>query len=244
MHGADKRSAAQVAASPLTRGRGRPRKDTSSSVSTRELILESAGKLFAANGYASTSVSDIATEAGIQQSSVYYYFDNKEAILRSSSSINRESLSFAVELSQRSDDVHLRLYDLLYYDTLHLCNSPLDFNEVERLAEADPKDFSDFWDDYRKLRDITCGLIAEGVGNGIFRPCDEDLAACAMLSLNEGLQKRYRTQEGHSYGSDNPFVVPPRSPGDYAGLSAITSLRSVVVEQDVLGSLEHRIPVI
>jgi AcrR family transcriptional regulator len=55
--------------------RNRPARDK------RQLILDSAIKVFARNGYHGSRVSDIAREAGIAYGLVYHYFKNKEEIL-------------------------------------------------------------------------------------------------------------------------------------------------------------------
>ena len=47
----------------------------------RELILDSAIRVFARTGYHGSRVSDIAKEAGIAYGLVYHYFKNKEQIL-------------------------------------------------------------------------------------------------------------------------------------------------------------------
>ena len=44
---------------------------------TRELILAAAEKCFAQNGYADTSMSSIAGEAGMHQPGIFYYFKTK-----------------------------------------------------------------------------------------------------------------------------------------------------------------------
>jgi AcrR family transcriptional regulator len=47
---------------------------------TREQILAAAAKLFAQQGYATTTLRQIADAAGIKAGSVYYHFDGKDAI--------------------------------------------------------------------------------------------------------------------------------------------------------------------
>ena len=49
----------------------------------RETILRAAIKVFAGNGYFSSKVSDIASEAGIADGTVYLYFKSKDEILHS-----------------------------------------------------------------------------------------------------------------------------------------------------------------
>src|SRR5258706_11663926 len=49
----------------------------------REAILRAAIRVFAHNGYFSSKVADIASEAGVADGTVYLYFKNKEEILHS-----------------------------------------------------------------------------------------------------------------------------------------------------------------
>lgn len=56
------------------------RKDPGSSVRRREL-LDLAAKLFAERGFRSTTVRDIADEAGILSGSLYHHFDSKESMV-------------------------------------------------------------------------------------------------------------------------------------------------------------------
>lgn len=53
----------------------------SKSEKSRDLILESAAKLFRRQGFSATTLRQIASLAKIEAGSIYYYFDSKEAIL-------------------------------------------------------------------------------------------------------------------------------------------------------------------
>ena len=53
----------------------------SKSEKSRDLILESAAKLFRRQGFSATTLRQIASMAEIKAGSVYYYFNSKEAIL-------------------------------------------------------------------------------------------------------------------------------------------------------------------
>lgn len=48
----------------------------------RSRILRAAGKLFAAHGYEATTMQDIVTEARTSIGNIYFYFENKEALMR------------------------------------------------------------------------------------------------------------------------------------------------------------------
>lgn len=54
-----------------------------SDTTTKERILDVSIDLFSKNGYAETSLRDIARKVGIKASSIYYYFESKEEILDS-----------------------------------------------------------------------------------------------------------------------------------------------------------------
>lgn len=58
-------------------------------VDKRTQIMDASLKLFAEHGYLSTSVSQIAKEAGVAKGLIYSYFESKEEILRS---ITREGI--------------------------------------------------------------------------------------------------------------------------------------------------------
>lgn len=225
-----------------TRLRGRPRRDGSSSdASPRDSIVRAATYLFAEYGFASTTITQIAAKAGLQQSSIYYWFSSKEQILQATLGVNRKALNFADDVIVGSEPVAVKLYRLLHYDTHELCISSLDFNEVERLAESRSEEFSDFWRDYASLHQHVCALIDEGVVAGEFECADSELAASAALCLNEGFQKRYRSQAQHSVESSNPFVLHQQNtPAEYARMSAYITLRSLMsnIDQRAIISLQ------
>ena len=60
---------------PTGRPRARPRFDR------RAQLLQAAAAVVARNGYANTSMKDIAAEAGVAQALLHYYFDSKEELL-------------------------------------------------------------------------------------------------------------------------------------------------------------------
>lgn len=89
------------------------------------------------------------------------------------------ALSYATEMLAGPGAPEVRLFRLLCYDTLQLYRSPWDFNEIERLAEAQPDDFADFWHDYAQLHGLVVSLIEDGITCGAFRGCDPAQAATA-----------------------------------------------------------------
>jgi TetR/AcrR family transcriptional regulator len=58
------------------------RRDTSSTVSTRDAVFESAAALFASGGFDGVSVDDIARDAAVNKAMIYYHFADKLALYR------------------------------------------------------------------------------------------------------------------------------------------------------------------
>jgi AcrR family transcriptional regulator len=208
---------------------GRPRSaGTASGGSPRDEIVAAATRLFAQQGYGHTTMSDIARAVGLQQSSLYYWFRRKELILQAALTVNRTPLQFIGRVGAGSGSPSLKLYRLLRYDTRQLCLSPLDFNEIERLAENQPDEFADFWRDYTRLHEWVASLVRAGIDEGELVECDPEETAAGLLCLNEGMQKRFRYQERHKPGSESPFVHTPQTAERWAELVATTSLRSLL----------------
>lgn len=90
---------------PAQRRRGRPPKGTRGD--TRQELLDAALRLFAQQGYAATTVRQIADEVGIRDSAIYAHFESKSELLDAlvqeagPSSVDDLGFDFA-RLSERS----------------------------------------------------------------------------------------------------------------------------------------------
>lgn len=56
-------------------------KQTAKAIETRQLLLNTALRLFATKGFASTTMRAIAKESGLSLGSAYYYFESKDDII-------------------------------------------------------------------------------------------------------------------------------------------------------------------
>lgn len=217
---------------------GRPRSSGESAIGpARDEIVAAATRLFAKHGYASTTMKAIAEAAGLRQPSVYYWFRRKEEILRATLAIGRSSSELLERLEDEPGSVAVKLYRFLRADTLELCLSPCDFNEIERAAEQTPEEFEDFWTDYRDLQRRLAGLVAAGIEAGDFVEVEPELTSICLLTLDEGAQKRFRNRHAHRPGAANPFRYAVHAATDYADLVATTSLRSLLTRPDQLEAI-------
>lgn len=176
------------------RALGRPRADQSAvpGSSPRADIVDAATRLFSEKGYAQTTMSDIARAVGLQQSSLYYWFRNKEQLLGETLLVNRAPLKFIAEVGAGSGSPAVKLYRLLRFDTMQLAMSPIDFNEIQRIAHAQRADFHQFWSDYERLLQWVVDLLGAAVSEGRFIECDREQTAGILLNFDEGAQKRTR----------------------------------------------------
>jgi len=173
---------------------GRPRNDADAAptASPRAGIVNAATKLFSEKGYAQTTMSDIARASGLQQSSLYYWFRNKEQLLQETLLVNRAPLKFIAEVGAGSGSPAVKLYRLLRFDTMQLAMSPIDFNEIQRIAHEQRSEFHQFWTDYERLKDWVVDLIGAAINEGKFIDCDKQDIAGILLNFDEGAQKRTR----------------------------------------------------
>ncbi len=172
---------------------GRPRNAPATpTAAPRDGIINAATKLFSERGYAQTTMSDIARAAGLQQSSLYYWFRNKEQLLQETLLVNRAPLKFIAEVGAGSGSPALKLYRLLRFDTMQLAMSPIDFNEIQRIAHDQRSEFHQFWTDYERLKQWVVDLIGAAIAEGKFIDCDRDETAGLLLNFDEGAQKRTR----------------------------------------------------
>jgi len=225
------------------RGGGRPRLVAApdpvadAATSPRDDIVAAATRLFAERGYAATTMSDIARAVGLQQSSLYYWFRRKELILAEALVVNRSPLDFIGRVGAGSGSPALKLYRLLRFDTRQLALAPVDFNEIERIAENQPDAFADFWRDYTRLHEWVVSLLRAGADEGLFVDVPPDETATALLCFNEGVQKRYRHQARHAPGQGNPFAHRPLDAERWATIVATTAIRSLLRRPEDLDAI-------
>lgn len=182
----------------------------------------------------------IARAAGLKQQSLYYWFPRKEQILQATLAVNRVSLDFIDSLTSVPDSPALKLYRLVRYDTLQLCLSPVDFNEIEQLAAKQPDVFEGFWRDYDRLVRGVAAFITDGIALGQLLSVDVELTALGVLTFDEGMQKRYRHRAQHSPDAGVPFRYPQYSAVDYADFVAVTSIRSLLVRPDDIRLIQQQ----
>jgi TetR/AcrR family transcriptional regulator len=158
-----------------------------------EGILAAAGQLFGELGIAGATMAGIATRAGLRQSSIYYYFANRDAIV--AMLVERANV-IPLELVQRIEAAGgssgAMLHAFIRGDVEALCRLPFDINDIHRIAARDRSRFASYWGERERLERRLAVIIRAGVDDGTLRPVKPRLAALTILANDEGTQNWYR----------------------------------------------------
>ena len=173
---------------------GRPRRSgTPIDGDPRDEILAVASRLFSERGVAATTMAEIARRSGLQQSSVYHYFGNKEQVLGAIvAEANRAPLELVKRIRADGATPVVQLYRIIRADVAALCALPYDLNELHRLAARDPKTFARYWKERERLEVAFAEVIADGVDAGELQKVDARLAALTVMSNDEATQNWMR----------------------------------------------------
>jgi len=205
-----------------------------------------ASRLFGRAGVGSTTMSQIATEAGLKQSSLYYYFGSKEEVLAAIvARANVVPLEWLDAIEREGGLPAVQLYRFVRGDVMALCALPFDINEVHRVAARDRRQFDRYWKERRALQRRIASIVTEGTRGGALRDVPADLTALTVMSNDEAVQNWYRL--------DRRAVKDPRDVGTFvadltvggllASSSRLPGVRRKADQADFRGSIERIRPV-
>jgi TetR/AcrR family transcriptional regulator, transcriptional repressor of aconitase len=156
----------------------------------REAITLAATRLFAAQGFEQTTVTDIARAAGLSAGSVFYYFPDKRAVFRS---VFERDLPVSVERAARYAEVErpaaaiLDLVAELAADARDPGAAGL-VVELLRQVDRDPELADVVWRTAGIVQESLAGLIARGIADGTVDPAlDPDAAAVWIQTVVDAM---------------------------------------------------------
>jgi TetR/AcrR family transcriptional regulator len=159
----------------------------------RDEILAVASRLFTELGVHGTTMAEIARRSGLQQSSVYYYFANKERVLEAVvAEANRGPLELVTRIRKDGGSPIVQLYRIIRADVIALSALPYDLNELHRVAARDRETFAQYWRERRRLETAVADVVHAAVAAGELRSVDTELAALTLLSNDEATQNWLR----------------------------------------------------
>ena len=158
---------------------------------TREQLVATARELFLRNGYAATSLSDVAETAGYSKGAVYSNFRSKDHLCLSVlDDIRAEQLALLTDAVMRAERIDDRLAAFAAWGETHIGDEAWTTLEVEFLTRArhDDELRREITTRVEAVRGALAQLLealAQELGAGLAMPADK--AAMALLSLGIGL---------------------------------------------------------
>lgn len=206
----------------------------------REAILAVAGRLFAERGFVDTTLKEIARRAGLRTSSLYYYFDGKDAMLHAIvNEVNRVSLDRLAAVNRHGGRPSVRLFSIIRFDVRSLCTLPYDVNEIQRLSTLQEDRFATYWSERQQLNDEVEELLREGIAAGDFRPTDTRLTALTILANDEGVQNWFRPLGEHRLAGRSDAHLGEYTPGEIGTHLARMALDHLLRDRRALPGIER-----
>lgn len=164
----------------------RPKKNASQLASTREQILDTALTILQESGPEAITSRAIAERLGVAHMSLYTYFENQAAILRTLS--QREMAKWQEKqrvFDQRAETEEITgiVQDLLKFFITFARENP----NLYRLAWVMPEVGGETWEENRQRMQATVAqlaiLLQRGMEQDVFEPRDPFLAAGTVLAM-------------------------------------------------------------
>lgn len=158
----------------------------------KELILKTAREILARNGFAKTTLDDIANALGMKKSSLYYYYSNKEALLEDVMNRERDNFCLLIEDALRSNDSTINR--ILNYEKakFEYVAETIKLHELSTsvLLEMKSKMFEQIQIIHNKEIEMLKKVLDEGIKKKEIKKCDTHRIAELILTLSEALRHR------------------------------------------------------
>ncbi len=154
-----------------------------------EHILSVALQLFAERHYGTVSVRDIAEACGINAGLIYYYYENKDELLR-------RALEHAIAELQAGYDLGEQLnasQELTTWLRMHVPIAPILLRMVKIMADYAASNIRDAHTDqliqefYRREQAFLESCLLRGIAQGVFRPVEVQATARAFSLQLDGI---------------------------------------------------------
>ncbi|ADU39612.1 TetR/AcrR family transcriptional regulator [Variovorax paradoxus] len=191
---ADETTTATTAQPHLPQGTGRQRAATQSTDTQRERILQAAAQLFAAQGYANTTMAQIVRALGVTKPFVYYYFRDKQEIFETLSwrpAVDCfTALDFAADDPRRASEKVLEGIERLIRATI--AHHPVAFFPYREPQVYRPEYIAAQKKLAHHFYDLLCPLLEEARRDGDLDFGETKITALAACSLPGFLYSWYR----------------------------------------------------
>ncbi len=167
----------------------------------KQQILKIAQRCFARYGFAKTTLDDIAAGVGVKKASLYYYYENKEAIFRDV--IRLESYGILRQLKQIVDEAASPTAKLFAFARaeVDLFRDYINLHDLSVQVILEVKPLIDkLYEDFRHQQmEILTEVLETGIANGVFRKLEPPKVAHAILIILESIKfKTFQSAAFHS----------------------------------------------
>jgi TetR/AcrR family transcriptional regulator, acrAB operon repressor len=166
---------------------------------TRQMLLESALRVFNRKGYAQTTLEEVAKEAGVTRGALYWHFNNKFEM-------------FQMVLQEKYNEVSSRILDIidsdlkplkklrqLFLEFFHIMSNIKEYRMVEdiQLFRANPEEkyrqlYKSHVEKVKAFREWSKNIVREGIAVGeVDKNLDPELIILAMVSYIAGLKSAW-----------------------------------------------------
>ncbi|WP_349826929.1 TetR/AcrR family transcriptional regulator [Brevibacterium litoralis] len=161
----------------------------------RAEILRAARDTFARKGFDGASIRDIAQEAGLSLSALYYYFPSKQDALHE---LIKNAYTWFIEHASgvirdagesHADQLATLVRFVVRYRTQNTLISRVVLQDTARL---DPERYEDIHELQRASRAVIYDVVAAGMESGTFRVENSEISGRAILAVVNAISLWYR----------------------------------------------------
>ena len=156
----------------------------------RRQLIEVATERFAANGYHTTSVSEIVEGVGVGKGVFYWYFESKDALLVAILGEAQHELRRAQQRAIEGVDDPVRRIELGIRASLRWTAEHREVNRLIQFAATEERFVDVVRTGARVSLNDTMRHVVEAVERGLVRDTDPELVAQAILGVTTNLARR------------------------------------------------------
>lgn len=161
---------------------------TSQSLDKRDLILESAEKVFLEKGFFQAKIEEIAQSAGIAKGTIYLYFKDKESIyislvekkLKEANKLIESIRKEQIPSAQKLEKIYFQFCE--YVDKAQKVHSFISIENIQPLMKVVGRLKKSVVPKIKKLMENIALLVEDGIAEGRFKNTDPLLIAFCFLS--------------------------------------------------------------
>lgn len=161
----------------------------------REAVLREASISFNRRGYHGTSLEDVAQRLGVTKAALYYYFPNKQAVLKACfDNVMREGLENVERARQAKVSGREKIRIVLSNFLEHLVS---EMSVSVAMMEDDalsPEDVAEVKAQRDSFEEALRGFIREGIKDGSIVPCDPKLAGFVLLGAVNWVPRWFKNE--------------------------------------------------